>query len=128
MSRPADAHFTGNNGCLVALLIGLGTVGGTALLTGASLNIRQEWGVLVFQVLFVAAPFGALATARESGRAAWLTAVALTVIFWGLMVADALVRRGAGGADIGLGLLMLLSPLIVTGGAFAAGAVAKRRR
>ncbi len=113
---------------MIALVIGFAIVGGVSFLTGNLYNLDEELGVLLFNVLVVAAPFAVLAMARESGRAAWLTAVGLTGAFWGLLVADMLIRRGAGGANIGLGLLMLLSPLVITAGAFGAAVLAKRRR
>jgi hypothetical protein len=90
MTSPAERFLTGNAGCLFALSIGFTTIGllagGSSLLTGADLNLKEEWGVFLFQALLVAAPFGALATARESARTPWLTAAVLTAMFWSLYV------------------------------------------
>ena len=50
----------------------------------------------------------------------WLVAGAITAAFWAVLWTDALIRQGAGGANIGLGLVMLLSPIIAYLGAVAA--------
>lgn len=131
MTHRIRQSLAGNSGRLVALLIGLTTIAvivGISMLAGGSLDIEDEWGILLFQALVIAAPFGALATAQETGLAAWLTAGALTAMIWGLLLGDALLRRGEGGANIGLGLLLLVSPLIIAGGAFIAAALTRRRR
>jgi len=68
-------------------------------------------------VALIAAPFGLLALQRISEHRPWIVAAALTLLFWSLPVADALIRQGRGGANIGLGLFLLVSPLVVTAGA-----------
>jgi hypothetical protein len=132
MAAPAKRYLTGFVGCVFALFLGIATIGSVVvsftLFAGANLNLKEEWGILLFQALLVAAPFGALVAARESGRAAWLTAAAMTGLLWSLLAGDALIRRGAGGVNIGLALLMLVSPMIITGCAFAAAALINQRR
>lgn len=132
MGRSAVQPFAKSTlGCLIAILIGIGTVALVNLdmiLEGDGSDFREEWAVLLTQVIMVAAPFAVLAIMPNSGRAAWLTAAALTALFWTLPVLDQVVRKGGGGANIGLGLFMLMSPLLVLGGAFAAKAMVKPSR
>jgi hypothetical protein len=118
------------SGCLVAVLIGLGTVA----LTNADAIVASgdgTWGitrsVLAVHVVLVALPFIAISILPNVGRAAWLTAGILTAIVWSLPSLDQLVRKGEGGANIGLGIFMLISPLFILGGALAARAAARRR-
>ena len=66
-----------------------------------------------------AAPFCLLAFQEIYERRAWIVAVALTLLFWVVVLADAVIRQGKGGANIGLGLLMLVWPVVVTLGAMA---------
>ena len=101
--------------------------GGFSVVTGADLNLSEEWGVFLFQVLLVAAPFGLLAVAGVGGRWPWGVALVLTAMFWGIYLAVALSSRGDGtGANIGLGLLMLGSPVIVVAAGFLTAKVTKR--
>ncbi|WP_439490961.1 hypothetical protein [Blastomonas fulva] len=118
------------SGCLVAVLIGLGTVA----LTNADAIVASgdgTWGitrsVLAVHVVLVALPFIAISILPNAGRAAWLTAGILTAIVWSLPSLDQLVRKGEGGANIGLGIFMLISPLLILGGALAARTAARRR-
>jgi hypothetical protein len=108
----------GPSGCFLALGIGFLTVvginGAFSLLTGADLNLSEEWGVFLFQVLLVAGPFALLAVTGVRGWLPWGVALAFTALFWGIYLTEGLTSRGDGtGADIGLGLLMLVSPAIV---------------
>lgn len=132
MNGSSDRRLAGNSGCILALGIGVVTVtsvtGAFSLLTGAELNLDEEWSIFLFQMLLVAAPFGFLALAGVTAKAPWIAGAILTATFWGLYLADGLARRGAGGANIGLGLLMLLSPLMIGAGAFAVHAVTRRNR
>ncbi|ASR51419.1 hypothetical protein B5J99_08035 [Blastomonas fulva] len=75
----------------------------------------------------MALPFIAISILPNAGRAAWLIAGVLTAIVWSLPSLDQLVRKGEGGANIGLGIFMLISPLLILGGALAARAAARRR-
>jgi hypothetical protein len=119
------------SGCLIALLIGLGTVALTnadSILAGGAGPLGEIWPILTFHVLLVALPFIVLSIVPRAGRASWLTACILTAIVWTLPSVDQLVRKGEGGANIGLGIFMLISPLLILGGAMATRAAARRRR
>ncbi|MCW4461673.1 hypothetical protein OK349_08125 [Sphingomonas sp. BT-65] len=107
----------------MALIIGIVTVfvpiGLASILGVKDVALAEEWAVLLFLVGFVAAPFTLLALSGVNRWRAWLVAGGITLFFWSLLWSVALVRGGAGGANIGLGFLMLISPLIVTAAAFA---------
>lgn len=112
-------------GCALALAIGLCvvvvTTGGHALITGKSLDLDEEWGVLLFQALLAGAPFGLLAISGIRNRAPWLVGIAMTVAFWGYYFFDGVRYQLSGdssGANIGLGILMMVSPIIITGACF----------
>ena len=95
------------------------------MVTGAPLDLSDEWGVLLFQVLLVAAPFALLARAGLHTPAAWGAAFVVTLIFWGLLIASAVAaQRDGTGANIGMGLLMLVSPVFVAGAGFLAQKIA----
>lgn len=131
MKGRLEQRVTGASGCLVALLIGVITAGFVAftntVLGGAKIDLREEWSVFHFQALIVAAPFGVLALSPVNTKATWLTAALLTALFWGLLLAVGFAQRGTG-ANIGLGGLMMLSPLIIIAGAFAVDFVVKRSK
>lgn len=119
------------SGCLIAVLIGIGTVAlsnADAILNGAAGPVSKISPVLALHGVLVAAPFIALSLWPNAGRVPWLTAGVLTAIVWSLPSLDQLVRKGEGGANIGLGIFMLMSPLLILGGALAARAVAGQRR
>ena len=130
MHGPLEQRLTGISGCSLALLIGAVTVaiaqGTFWIFTGKALSLQEEWGRLLFWAVFVAAPFCFLALSRLNAKTPWITAAILTAMLWGLVVASRLARPND--ASIGLGLLMMISPLIVTAGAFAADLVARRLR
>jgi hypothetical protein len=119
------------SGYLVAVLIGLGTVAllnADAILAGAAGPAGEISPVLALHVALVAMPFIALSLLPDAGRVSWLTAAVLTAVVWSLPTLDQLVRKGEGGANIGLGIFLLVSPLLILGGALAARAAARRRR
>lgn len=88
--------------------------GGFSLLTGADLNLPEEWGVFLVQLLLAAAPFALLATVGVQGRWPRAIGLGLTASFWGLCLADGLSRRGDDtGVNIGMALLMLVSPAFI---------------
>lgn len=80
------------------------------------------------QILVASLPYLALATCGVSARRAWITALCLTAAFWGYYL-WCITHYQGGGADIGLGILMLFSPVPITGGSmFALVAFAERRK
>ena len=92
---------------------------------GSRINLADEGGILLFQLVWVAAPFVALASAKVSAKRAWIAGTAVTAMFWSAYLASAYCSHG-GGANIGMGLIMLASPLIVSAAAFGAFAVRSR--
>ena len=109
---------------ILALTIGLAIVGidsgVAALVLQQPLNLREEAGILAFQILLASIPFLLLALAGIGNKVPWLVGVALTALFWGLLLTDAISRDGDGsGANIGLALLLLFSPLIISIACFA---------
>lgn len=132
MTRSPKSRLGGIlSGCLVALLIGLGTIALTnadTILSGVAGPVDKISPVLAIHVGLVALPFVALSILPDTGRIPWLTAAVLTVIVWSLPSVDEVVRNGEGGANIGLGIFMLMSPFLILGGALVARAAAGRRR
>jgi hypothetical protein len=113
MSRP--------KAMLAALAIGLLVVASSVVI--ASLGGRpiqrdqlgDEMPILAFQAVMVAIPFLVLAIAGISTRRPWIAGLVLTLALWGYYLLDALVLAVPGrGANIGLGLIMLASPLIIS--------------
>jgi hypothetical protein len=106
-------------GCFLALAIGPLVAGGEAiafsLLTGRSMS--EEWGVIAFQSLLVSFPFIAVALTGTIKKAPWLVGLALTLSLWGYGLYRGVSYQwhpDGSGADIGLGLIMLASPLPIT--------------
>jgi hypothetical protein len=121
-------------GCALAIVIGPAIVAGEALafaaLTGRPVDLSAEGGVLLFEMLIVAAPFLLLSLAGTSDKLPWLVAFALTFALWGYFLFDGVRYQWSGdtsGANIGLGLIMLVSPLFITGAAMAVYAWRRRR-
>lgn len=121
-------------GCAAAPAIGVAVVAGQALLftglTGRPLELGASWGVFLFQVLLVAAPFLLLALIGTRRKSPWLVALALTLALWGYYLFDGVsyqLSGDASGANIGLGLILLASPLFIAGAALAAHAWSRRR-
>jgi hypothetical protein len=128
MSGPSERRLTGIWAGLLALLSGPFTIavinGCLFLIWGSDLSditrhLEEEWGILLVNAVLVSFPFGCLALERVEAIKPWVTAAILTALVWALPLADVLVRRGAGGANIGLGFLLLLSPVIITAVALA---------
>jgi len=122
MNDPPQAPtYASPAGCALAIAISVLIVGGAvlafSLLTGRQLDLEEESGVLLFQVLLVAAPFLLLALAGVRRRAPWLTGLALTLAFWSYYVFEGVSYQrhpDGSGANIGLGLLMMASPVFIT--------------
>lgn len=65
------------------------------------------------QILIAASPFLILSVCGISARRPWIVGLCMTLAFWGYYLWDITHYEG-GGANIGLGLLMLLSPVVIT--------------
>ncbi len=108
-------------GCLLAIAIGVVTtvllVGGWSLLTGRPLRLGEEWLVYLGNMALVAAPFVVLALAEIKSKLPWLVGLALTLSFWGYVLYRGVSYQwnpDGSGADIGLGILAIFSPLPIT--------------
>lgn len=107
-------------------------VAGTfSLATGQRLNLREEWGPLLFQALLVAAPFGLLSLSGINSKVPWLVGVALTVAFWGYYLVTGVryqLSDDRSGVDFGLAFAMLFSPLVIFAICFAVAKAGTRGR
>lgn len=127
-----EKNLQGGRGCVAALLIGVLTIGAVSLgqyllqpLIG--FYFREAWGVLLFQSLIVAAPFGLYALTGVGQKSIWITAFILSSFLWGLFAFGAL-QGDAIGANIGVGFLMMASPLGIAAGAPALVSAIRRLR
>ena len=116
MDEPPTDEARTPAGCFLALAIGPVVAGGTAiafaLLTGRSLG--EEW---VWQALLISIPFIAVALTGTLRKAPWLVGLALTLALWGYALYDGVSYQwhpDGTGANIGLGLIMLVSPVFIT--------------
>jgi len=66
------------------------------------------------QVLMVSAPFLVLALLGTGAPWPWLVGLFLTAAFWGFCLYVLTRPYEGGGANIGLGVLMLFSPFLIT--------------
>lgn len=101
-----------------------------SLLTGSPLDLADEWAGFLFQMLIAAAPFAFLALAGIGDRLPWLVGLGLTLALWGYALFDDVSHQwhpDGSGANIGLGLVMLASPLFIAGACFGACAWQLRR-
>jgi hypothetical protein len=79
--------------------------------------LDEEWGGLAFQALLVSIPFIAVAVTGTKKVAPWIVALSLTFAFWGYYLFRGVSYQwypDGTGADIGLGLIMLVSPIVIT--------------
>ena len=104
---------------LLAVAIGVAVVaicdGLFTLLTGRPITFESD--VAPFQVGIVAAPFLVLAILGVRQRRPWLVGLALTFSLWGYYLFEGVRYQWSpdgSGANIGLGLIMLASPLVIT--------------
>ena len=84
--------------------------------------------VAILHFIFTGLPFFALAGCGEQRRTYWITAVSLTLVSWTYAVwqiwHDSLTGF-AGGANIGLGLIMMAAPMVIAVVITAASLVSK---
>lgn len=123
---PPDAEGPSFTGCVVALAIGAAMVAAHVVLfsalTGRPVHDPDEDGPRIAQILIAAAPFALLALAGARRLLPWLTALALTLALWGWVVFEGVRYQwnpDGSGANIGLGLIMIVSPLFIGGTALA---------
>lgn len=106
-------------------------VGGVALakwaVQGPFVDGSDAAGSLIVMWLWVAAPF-ALIAYRDMHRTAWGVALGCAIALWGWYAIDALLGLSGPGVNMGLALLLLISPILIALIAFAADLIAKRAR
>ena len=71
------------------------------------------------QVLLASFPYLVLAICGIAARRPWIAALCLTTAFWGYYLWDITHYEG-GGANIGLGILMMFSPVPIIGASLLA--------
>lgn len=105
-------------GIIFALTIGVVVVA----MSNAAWSIARNRPVLslwdeasIFQVLIASAAFAPLALLGVSARRPWIVALCLTVGFWTFYAYVITRPYTGGGANIGLGILMMFSPLPIAG-------------
>lgn len=115
------------------MLIGVGIVGLEALLfsllSGRPMTFASD--VEPVNAFIVAFPFLILAAIRNSDLLPWLTGLALQLALWGYALHNGVSyqRKPDGtGANIGLGLIMIASPIFITLACLAAAAVQRALR
>jgi len=87
-----------------------------------------EWIVVAVEMLLVAVPFLLLAFLKVRGRTPWLVGMGLTFGLWGYFAYEVLVHHDENyGVDMGLGLVMLASPIIISAICLIAGRRELRR-
>jgi hypothetical protein len=141
-TRPAAGMAEGNRGaksgpsalgCLAGALIGIGLVVANAAafswLTGRGLDLPNEKWVLLGQMLIAGAPFLLLGVAGVRSLLPWAAGLALTLSLWGYALWEGVSYQrhpDGSGANIGLGLILLVSPLFIAAAAFAVHALERR--
>ena len=106
---------------LTALGLGIAVVAvafGTESLANDGFTLRgfiDSLPYFLILALWIAVPFLILALARVRARAPWIAGVALTVAAWAFFFFAAYALTDpAEGANIGLGMLAMVSPVIIT--------------
>ncbi len=105
-------------GLFAAAIIGVAVVGAcnTICAITAGFPLLSLWDdASPMQILIASAPFILLALLGVRARRPWIVALSLTLAFW-VHYAYVITRPSeGGGANIGLGILMLFSPLPIAG-------------
>ena len=118
----------------ITLLIVLVGNAGTDLVLGrapfadGTLGSIDAPDVAVLHIVFTSLPFVLLALVGSRSRLLWSTATLLTACFWAyatFRIWSASLTGFEGGADIGLGLIMMASPFLIM---IILGGVAALRR
>ena len=76
-------------------------------------------------VLFASAPYFALAVAGVVARRPWIAGLITTLAFWGFYLFEITRPYEGGGANIGLALLMMVSPIVVVSASAIAALTSK---
>ncbi len=105
---PPDAPQRWRSACWSSLAVNVSL----SLSGGRPFDLRGDWGFYLVELLLVAIPFGLLAITGIRTLLPWLVGLALTLALWGYFVFD--MATGPPGANFGLGLIIILSPIIIT--------------
>ncbi|MEG8039855.1 hypothetical protein QP166_11080 [Sphingomonas sp. LR60] len=118
-------------GLIAALVIGFAVVAtcNTVWAATRGVSVLRLWDdASPFQILIAGSPYAVLAVFGISARRPWLVGLCLTAAFWGYYLWKITTFDGIGGANIGLGILMMFSPiLIIAGSLFALVTLANGR-
>lgn len=117
-------------GMVAALVIGTAVVAtcNTVWAIAEGLPITTLWDEnSLVQVLIASLPYIVLATLGITARRPWIAALCLTAAFWGYYLWD-ITNNEETGANIGLGILMLFSPIPITGASLVILATLADRR
>lgn len=83
--------------------------------TGTDFQVEDGLSFLAIQAGWISFPFLTLAILGFSSKLPWVTGIVLTIALWGYSLFDAISNWDTDrGANIGLGLILLLSPGIIT--------------
>jgi hypothetical protein len=100
----------------LSLLLGMlvaGTYNIFSMMFGHSTSpFSEEWSIMIVHVIIASIPFFILAVLGIRFGSAWIVGIAVTVLLWGYALFDAIFRT-EGGANIGLGLIMMVGPIAI---------------
>lgn len=120
IKRPQDSRASAWKRLLVGLFaIGIGPSLIAAVIAilswqaGAIPDLSEEESILAVNAAIISFPFVVIALLGTTQKAPWLVGLALTLALWGYALYDVLVGPFEG-ANIGLGLLVVSSPIIIT--------------
>ena len=108
---------------LILLLVGLGIGAITvvafdlilSVVSGDDVQLTEGITFLGAMSVWVSVPFLCLAFIGVVNKVPWIVALALTFLIWGYMLADSIASLDSdGGANIGLGLILAISPAVIS--------------
>lgn len=91
--------------------------------------ILKLWGDdSLWQILLISLPFLALAAGGVVARLPWIAGLCLTAVFWGFWLFQITRPYEGGGADIGVALLMMFSPVPILAVCVIAARISAKRQ
>ncbi len=97
-----------------------------ATVTGAPIATMWRENSAI-QVALAGLPYFILAVCGIDTRRAWIVALVVTAAFWGYYLWDIIHYAGVG-ANIGIGILMMISPFAVTASGLLASSMGRNRQ
>ena len=122
MTRQSLATRTILSALIAIIAVSAPTIAGVV----KGFNQLDEPDVALLQLAIAAFPYGVLIATNASWRAL-AGAVCTTALAWGYLTYEVAKPYQGGGANIGLGILMLFSPGFVLLGAVASSLMLRRR-